>query len=107
MRTDSPGAGSGSLDRTVALHDVTLAHDLLVLRASVAECIVRGQGSVTVDMAGVTRLSSVAVAALLWARRDCGMRAVPFSVQRVMGNRNRQVLARCGLLDPPRGGVAS
>lgn len=107
MRTQTPGVGSESLDRTVALHDVSLAHDLLVLRASVAECVVRGQGSVTVDLASLTRVSSVAVAALLWARRSCGTRSVPFTVQRVKGSRNRQVLQRCGLLDPPSRGVAS
>lgn len=98
-----PGTG---LDRVVELGDDSLAHDLLVLRASVAECVVRGQGSVTVDLSSLSRLSSVAVAALLWARRSCGSRSVAFRVEHARGNRNRQVLQRCGLLGAPSGSAA-
>ncbi len=88
-------------DRLIELRDESLAHDLLVLRAAVAECVVRGQGSVTVDLSSLTRVSSVAVTALLWARRSCSTRSVAFRVEDVRGNRNRQVLQRCGLLATP------
>lgn len=99
--------GPSGIDRVVELRDDTLAHDLLVLRASVAECVVRGQGSVTVDLGALTRVSSVAVTALLWARRSCSTRSVPFRVEDVRGNRNRQVLQRCGLLAAPAGSAPS
>lgn len=102
MRAEIPEQLAG-IDRVVELRDESLAHDLLVLRASVAECVVRGQGSVTVDLTSLTRVSSVAVTALLWARRSCGARSVPFRVEEVRGNRNRQVLQRCGLLGAPAG----
>ncbi len=90
--------GSEHLDRVIRLDDDSLAHDLLVLRASVAECVVRGQGSITVDLSSLSRISSVAVAALLWARRSCSSRSVTFRVENARGSRNRQVLQRCGLL---------
>lgn len=102
-----PTSRAGELDRVVELRDDSLAHDLLVLRASVAECVVRGQGSVTVDLSALTRVSSVAVTALLWARRSCGTRSVAFRVEDVRGNRNRQVLQRCGLLTAPAGSAAT
>lgn len=105
MRADLPDRLE-AIDRVVELRDASLAHDLLVLRASVAECVVRGQGSITVDLSSLTRVSSVAVTALLWARRSCGARSVPFRVEAARGNRNRQVLQRCGLLDASAGSVA-
>lgn len=100
----NPGTG---LERVIELRDDSLAHDLLVLRASVAECVVRGEGSITVDLSSLDRLSSVAVAALLWARRSCSSRSVAFRVEHARGNRNRQVLERCGLLGTPDRSVAT
>ena len=94
-----PGEG----DITVTLHDDTLTHDLAVLRGRVARSAVRTGADVRVDVAGLRRVSSVTVAALLWARRTCGARGVAFAVH---GATEGQwvVLQRCGLLgaDPGR-----
>jgi anti-anti-sigma regulatory factor len=83
--------------RSTDLHDASLAYDLLTLRSSVAEVLLTKSHSVLVDVSDLTRPSSSAVAALLWAKRNCARAGVGFTVRGV-GNRNREVLQRCGLL---------
>jgi anti-anti-sigma regulatory factor len=80
----------------VPLNEGSLAHDLLALRASTAECLIRGHGTITVDVSELRRLSSETIAALLWARRKCNGHGIGFTV---LGARATpaQALARCGL----------
>jgi anti-anti-sigma regulatory factor len=83
--------------RATDLHDASLAYDLLELRSNVAEVLLTKSHSVLVDVSDLTRPSSSAVAALLWAKRNCARAGIGFTV-RGAGNRNREVLRRCGLL---------
>lgn len=92
-----PGAGPA---RAVALHDASLAHDLRSLRSNVAEVLRSRPESVLVDVSDLTRPSSSVVAALLWAKRSCARGGVGFTVRGV-GNRNGEVLRRCGLFIAP------
>lgn len=78
------------------LDDSNLAHDLLLLRASAAECLMRGEGSITVDVSSLRRLSSETIAALLWTRRKCNGHGIGFTVSGAKGNA-AQALTRCGL----------
>ncbi len=80
----------------VPLNEGSLAHDLLVLRASAAECLIRGEGTITVDVSSLRRLSSETIAALLWTRRKCNGHGIGFSV---LGAKAAaaQALTRCGL----------
>lgn len=89
--------------RATALHDASLAYDLLVLRSNVAEVLLAKSESVLVDVTELTRPSSSAVAGLLWAKRNCARGGVSFVVRGV-SNRNREVLRRCGLV--PDGAAA-
>jgi anti-anti-sigma regulatory factor len=82
--------------RATALHDASLAYDLLVLRSNVAEVLLTKTESVLVDVTELTRPSSSAVAGLLWAKRNCARGGVTFVVRGV-NNRNRAALRRCGL----------
>lgn len=97
QHTDEPHV---SVDVTVHLREDSMTHDLLVLRASVAERMVRGSGSVRVDVSGVQRVSSEVVHVLLWARRNCARRGVAFAVDGA-GTRTSTVLGRCGLHRSP------
>ena len=97
MSVAEHGAGP---PRAVALHDASLAHDLRALRSNVAEVLRSRPQSVLVDVSDLTRPSSSVVAALLWAKRSCTRGGVGFTVSGV-GNRNREVLRRCGLLMEP------
>ncbi|HEY7718869.1 MAG TPA: STAS domain-containing protein [Pedococcus sp.] len=99
-RADLPPGGG---DTTVTLRDDTLTHDLAVLRGRVARSAVRTGTEVRVDLTGLTRVSSVTVAALLWARRTCGARGVAFAVHGATGGQ-WVVLQRCGLLGTDAGG---
>ena len=87
----------------VELREPPLAHDLSRLRSQLAQSLMRGPGGVTVDLATVDRISSPTVAALLWARRSCAIRGVPFSVTGTSGQ-NAKVLRLCGLVTPDAGG---
>lgn len=91
-----PTTDGAATVETISLQDESLTHDLLVLRARVAECLVRGHGSITVDVTSLRRVSSETVAALLWARRKCSASAIPFTVCGA-GTRTSLVLHRCGL----------
>jgi anti-anti-sigma regulatory factor len=86
--------------RAVALRDASLTQDLRALRSNVAEVLRTKPESVLVDVSGLTRPSSSVVAALLWAKRSCARGGVGFSVRGV-GNRNGEVLPRCGLFVVP------
>ncbi len=58
----------------VALDDDSLLEGLTQLRSGVMTHLVQGNQQLVVDIAGVTRLSSATVAALLWAKRHCRSR---------------------------------
>lgn len=81
----------------VELRDPALVHDLSRLRSQLALTLLRGRGGLTVDVSAVERISSPTVAALLWARRSCAARSVPFSVTGCSGA-NAVVLNTCGLV---------
>jgi anti-anti-sigma regulatory factor len=81
----------------VELHEPALAHDLSRMRTQLADMLLRGRGTVTVDLSAVERISSPTVAALLWARRSCAARSVPFSVTGYTGQ-SAGVLRSCGLV---------
>jgi anti-anti-sigma regulatory factor len=87
----------------VELHEPAHAHDLSLLRSQLAPMLLRGRGVVTVDLSAVERISSPTVAALLWARRSCAARSVPFSVTGFSG-RNAHQLRSCGLIPTEPGG---
>lgn len=81
----------------VELREPALVHDLSRLRSQLAHTLLRGRGGVTVDLSAVGRISSPTVAALLWARRSCAARSVPFSVVGC-SVQNAGVLRTCGLV---------
>lgn len=60
----------------VPLSDGTVREALHDLRWRLEEILAGGPAAVIVDVAGLTRLSSVTVAALLWANRRCVTRGV-------------------------------
>ncbi|WP_041307299.1 STAS domain-containing protein [Intrasporangium calvum] len=82
----------------VTLDERSLPHDLLLLRASTAECLTRGRGSVVVDISSLRRLSSETIAALLWTRRKCSGLGIGFTI---VGARAAaaQSLSRCGMAE--------
>ncbi len=96
-----PPAAGGDLAGTVTVHlqDSSLTEDLCRLRSEVARSVLDGQRGVTVDVSGIDTISSPTVAAILWARRSCAARHVPFTVCGD-GGRNTRVLRSCGLLEP-------
>lgn len=104
MPADSRGRGPEAVtlepDHTapvvVALGEASLTHDLLVLRAASAERLVRGEGSLIVDVTSLRRLSSETVAALLWARRKCRAHGLGFAITGARTGPAR-TLYRCGL----------
>ena len=81
---------------SIPLDESNLAHDLLVLRATAAEWLIRGEGSIAVDVSSLRRLSSETIAALLWTRRKCNGQGIGFTVHGATGN-VAQALTRCGL----------
>ena len=83
----------------VRLQDSSLVDDLAHLRSEVAATMLQGGGGVTVDVSGIDQMSSPTVAAILWARRSCSARRVPFTVSGDVG-RNVGVLRSCGVLGP-------
>lgn len=86
---------------TIHLQERSLAADLSLLRSEVAKNVLRGRGGITIDVSGVDQISSPTVAAILWARRSCAARQIPFHVTGDAG-RNARVLRTCGL--PRHGG---
>lgn len=86
---------------TVRLRDHSLTEDLSHLRSKVALGVRRGLG-LTLDVSEVERVSSPTVAAILWARRCCAARDLPFTVTGARG-RNRRILHSCGFPGADRG----
>jgi anti-anti-sigma regulatory factor len=86
---------------TVRLLNEPLPADLTRLRSRLAKGVLEGRG-LTLDVSDVDELSSPTVAAILWARRSCVARNLPFTVT---GHRRRthRILRSCGLVDQGRG----
>lgn len=97
--TSSPQAAAPQTRRPleVRLRDRSLSEDLARLRTQLGRGLLDSCGLV-VDVSGVERLSSPSVAAILWARRSCAARNVPFQVTGHRG-RNQRILRSCGLVD--------
>lgn len=93
----SPTVGPGQAVVRVPLRDSSLAEDLSRLRSDVASGVLHGSGLI-VDVSEVEQVSSPTVAAILWARRCCAARDLPFAVTGLRG-RNLRVLRSCGVLD--------
>ncbi len=85
---------------TVRLLNQSLSDDLARLRSRLATGVLEGRG-LTLDVSAVDELSSPTVAAILWARRSCIARNLPFTVTGHRG-RNHRIMRSCGLLDPER-----
>lgn len=85
---------------TVRLLNESLSADLARLRSRLAAGVLEGRG-LTLDVSAVDEFSSPTVAAILWARRSCVARNLPFAVIGHRG-RNHRILRSCGLLDPGR-----
>ena len=85
---------------TVRLLDHSLSADLARLRSRLATGVLEGRG-LTLDVSAVDDFSSPTVAAILWARRSCIARNLPFTVTGDRG-RNHRILRSCGVLDRGR-----
>lgn len=85
---------------TVRLLNESLSADLAGLRSRLATGVLEGRG-LTLDVSAVDELSSPAVAAILWARRSCVARNLPFTVTG-HGARTHHILRSCGLVDQGR-----
>ncbi len=81
---------------TVRLLNESLSADLARLRSRLATGVLEGRG-LTLDVSAVDELSSPTVAAILWARRSCVARNLPFTVIGHHG-RNHRIMRSCGLL---------
>lgn len=82
----------------IALDDRTLPSGLARLRTVVRDAFLDGGARVVVDVAGLQRLSSGTVAALLWANRHCHQRG-GLVVLRSPSESNLELLRRTGLGD--------
>lgn len=83
-------------DTVVALEDASLLEGLANLRSGVRSHLVDGTERIIVDIAGVSRLSSATVAALLWAKRSCRSRG-GHVVVRGLSQDSLNMLTRAGL----------
>ena len=90
-------AGAGR-DLVIVLDDRTLPAGLTGLRSLVRDAFLEGGARVIVDVAGLQRLSSGTVAALLWANRHCHQRG-GVVVLRAPSESNLELLRRTGLGD--------
>lgn len=77
------------------------AADLRRVREGLAQGVSTGRG-IELDLSATDVLSSPTVATILWARRSCAARNLPFSVTGERG-RTRRILRTCGLLDERAG----
>ena len=91
-------AGVYKPDVVIVLDDATLPSGLTKLRTVVRDAFITGGARVVVDVAGLQRLSSGTVAALLWANRHCAQRG-GVVVLRSPSESNLQLLRRTGLSD--------
>ncbi len=89
---------AGVITRTVvvSLDDARPAQGLSELRTRLREVISAGDARLVVDVAGLERLSSAVVAALLWTKRQCRARGVEVTVRGVSSH-SLGVLDRTGL----------
>ena len=85
---------------TVRLLNESLSADLARLRSRLAAGVLEGRG-LTLDVSAVDEFSSPTVAAILWARRSCVARNLPFTVTGHRG-RNHRIMRSCGLLGTER-----
>lgn len=85
---------------TVRLLNQSLSADLARLRSRLATGVLEGRG-LTLDVSAVDDFSSPTVAAILWARRSCVARNLPFTVTGHRG-RNHRIMRSCGLLGTER-----
>lgn len=86
---------------TLILDGTWPALDLRRVQQGVAHGLTTGQG-LRLDLRKVEVLSSSTVATILWARRSCASRNLPFAV---VGQRGRtaRVLTSCGVLEDDGG----
>jgi anti-anti-sigma factor len=98
MSTHRRVAGARRPDVVIVLDDRTLPAGLTHLRSVVRDAFLEGGGRVVVDVAGLQRLSSGTVAALLWANRHCAQRG-GVVVLRAPSESNLDLLRRTGLGD--------
>lgn len=101
MTSPSETAVSTPSVLTLVLGHESPATDLRRVRAGVARGVSSGRG-VQLDLSAVDVLSSPTVATILWARRSCAARNLPFSVVGERG-RTRRILRTCGLVDEGTG----
>lgn len=80
----------------VALDDDSLLEGLANLRTGVRAHLVDGRQRIVVDIAGISRLSSATVAALLWTKRSCRSRGTQVIV-RGPSQGSVDMLTRAGL----------
>lgn len=90
--------GAGYSDVVIVLHDDALPSGLTRLRQVVRDAFLDGGARVVVDVAGLQRLSSATVAALLWANRHCAQRG-GVVVLRAPSESSLGLLRRTGLGD--------
>jgi anti-anti-sigma factor len=83
---------------TVHFVDAGLMHMLDAVQIRVETLLETAPRLLVVDLGGLARLSSTAVAALLWVRRRCLARGVAFAVTNP-SRRTATVLERIGFLD--------
>ncbi len=100
--TDCRQPGGQSAVR-IRLVNESMSANLAELRSQVAAGVVQGRG-VLLDVSAVEQISSPTVAAILWARRSCAARNLPFTVTGHRA-RNHRLLRSCGLVETaPRAG---
>ncbi len=85
---------------TVRLLNQSLSADLARLRSRLATGVLEGRG-LTLDVSAVDDFSSPTVAAILWARRSCVARNLPYTDTGHRG-RNHRIMRSCGLLGTER-----
>ncbi|HEX5511326.1 MAG TPA: STAS domain-containing protein [Actinomycetales bacterium] len=86
----------GLKDVVVELREDSIIEGLTTLRSAVRRHLIAGPCHVTVDIAGVSRLSSAMVAALLWTQRHCRARGGHVTV-RGPSQDSLNMLRRAGL----------
>lgn len=98
MTHPADDGGRQSHDLAVVLDDRSLPSGLSRLRAAVLASLLEGGSRIVVDIAGLQRLSSPTVAALLWANRHCAHRGGSVVLQSPT-DQTLAVLRRTGLSD--------
>jgi ABC-type transporter Mla MlaB component len=89
-------APAGLKNLVVELREDSIIEGLTTLRSVVRRHLIAGPCHVTIDIAGVSRLSSAMVAALLWTQRHCRARGGHVTV-RGPSQDSLNMLRRAGL----------